>query len=82
MSSILFLIILAIVSTEISGQAPGFNIGEAQVRWRLNCDMVGPNIEFKSGPGEQCGGLCNENRYIIIALDTYTCIYTIKLNIC
>jgi len=62
----IFFLIIAISSTEISGQAPGFNIlGEAQVRWRLNCDMVGPNVEFKSAPGEQCGGLCNENRYII-----------------
>ena len=47
---------------EISGQAQGFQIGNGGVRWRSNCDMVGPDIASKAGQGEKCGDFCNSNR--------------------
>lgn len=50
---------------EISGQAPGFQIGNGGVRWRLNCDMVGTDIAAQAGPSDKCGDFCNANGYII-----------------
>jgi len=48
---------------EISGQAAGFQIGNLGVRWRSNCDMVGPDIPSQAGPSEKCGDFCNANGY-------------------
>ena len=45
------------------GFFPGdFQIGdEGVVRWRFNCDMVGPDVAIKKGPGELCGRFCLDN---------------------
>ena len=32
------------------------------VRWQLDCDMIGPEIATRKGPGELCGRFCIENR--------------------
>ena len=40
----------------------GFQIGDQNIRWSLNCDMVGPDIASQQGPGASCGNFCNANK--------------------
>ena len=64
MLDILFILLIAsssLLVQGISGQATGFQIGNGGVRWRSNCDMVGPDIASQAGPGEKCGDFCNAN---------------------
>ena len=66
MVDIFFILLIAsssLLVQEISGQAAGFQIGNGGVRWRQNCDMVGPNIATQTGPGEKCVDFCNANGY-------------------
>jgi len=59
---ILLLVIVSFLTREISSQAAGFQIGAGGARWRMNCDMVGPDIATKIGPGEKCGEMCINDR--------------------
>lgn len=35
-----------------------WNTGGGDVKWRMDCDFPGSDIEQIEGPGEQCGSMC------------------------
>jgi hypothetical protein len=54
--SAISLILLAVVSQSVNGL--NWNTGERDIKWQMNCDFYGHDIDRISSVEENCGNIC------------------------